>query len=172
MGSAKNRGRRCAPRSTSHARLDGKRGFHVVRRFRASTRHGDDFRALIDDGRIDILFANDAEVHALMRTADVASAVTALSAKVETLVVTHGAHGAEAHCKGDHARVAAEPVTRVVDTTGAGDLFAAGFLSGQAQGRSLADSLTMGAVCAAEVIAHYGPRPEADLTALVAARLG
>jgi sugar/nucleoside kinase (ribokinase family) len=136
------------------------------------SRHGDDFRTLIDDGLIDILFANDGEVHALMGTGDVASAVTALSAKVATLVVTHGAEGAEAHSGGDHARVSAEPVAKVVDTTGAGDLFAAGFLAGQAQGRSLQDSLTMGAVCAAEVISQYGPRPEADLGALVARRVG
>jgi sugar/nucleoside kinase (ribokinase family) len=134
-------------------------------------RHGDDFRSLIDDGLIDILFANDGEVHALMRTDDVASAVTALSAKVPTLVCTHGANGAEAHSGGEYARVVAEPVAKVVDTTGAGDLFAAGFLSGQAEGRSLLDSLVMGAVCAAEVISHYGPRPEADLRALVDARL-
>ena len=134
-------------------------------------RHGDDFRSLIDDGLIDILFANDGEVHALMRTDDVASAVTALSAKVPTLVCTHGANGAEAHSGGEYARVVAEPVAKVVDTTGAGDLFAAGFLSGQAESRSLRDSLVMGAVCAAEVISHYGPRPEADLRALVDARL-
>jgi sugar/nucleoside kinase (ribokinase family) len=135
-------------------------------------RHGDDFRKLIDDGLIDILFSNDSEVHALMRTDDVAGAVTALAAKVPTLVVTHGANGAEAHSGGEHARVPAEPVAQVVDTTGAGDLFAAGFLAGQAEGRALADCLTMGAVCAAEVIGHYGPRPEADLRALVQARLG
>ncbi len=135
------------------------------------SRHGDDFRSLIDDGLIDILFANDGEVHALMGTDDVASAVTALSNKVPTLVVTHGADGAEAHSGGEHARVAAEPVAKVVDTTGAGDLFAAGFLSGEAEGKSLHDSLVMGAVCAAEVISHYGPRPEADLRALVDARL-
>ena len=135
-------------------------------------RHGDDFRALIDDGSIDILFANDGEVHALMATDDVASAVVMLATKVPTLVVTHGAAGAEAHSNGHHARVTAEPIDRVVDTTGAGDLFAAGFLAGQAEGRSLHDSLTMGAVCAAEVIGHYGPRPETDLKSLVAARLG
>jgi sugar/nucleoside kinase (ribokinase family) len=135
-------------------------------------RHGDDFRALIAEGAIDILFANDGEVHALMGTADVASAVTALSSKVGTLVCTHGANGAEAHSGGEHARVAAELIAKVVDTTGAGDLFAAGFLAGQAEGRSLQDSLTMGAICAAEVISHYGPRPEADLRALVGARLG
>jgi sugar/nucleoside kinase (ribokinase family) len=135
-------------------------------------RHGADFRKMIDAGDIDILFANDGEVHALMGTADVASAVTALSEKVPTLIVTHGANGAEAHSGGQHARIAAEPIAQVVDTTGAGDLFAAGFLSGQAQGHSLEDSLIMGAVCAAEVISHYGPRPEGDLKALVAKRLG
>ena len=134
-------------------------------------RHGDDFRKLIDDGLIDILFANDSEVHALMGTDDVAGAVTALSVKVATLVVTHGANGAEAHSSGNHARVPAEPVDKVVDTTGAGDLFAAGFLAGQAEGRTLHDSLTMGAICAAEVISHYGPRPEMDLRLLVDARL-
>ncbi len=135
-------------------------------------RHGDDFRALIADGSIDILFANDSEVRALMATDDTDAAVRALAAQVPVLVCTHGAKGAEAHAGGEHARVAAEPVAQVIDTTGAGDLFAAGFLAGQAEGRSLTDSLTMGAVCAAEVIAHYGPRPEADLKALVAARLG
>jgi len=132
-------------------------------------RHGDDFRALIEEGAIDVLFANDGEVRALMRRDDIAEAVTTLAAKVDTLVVTHGAAGAEAHQRGAQARVPARPVARVVDTTGAGDLFAAGFLSGQAQACDLTKSLTMGAICAAEVIGHYGPRPAADLTALVAA---
>ncbi len=138
----------------------------VIDRYRA------DFMELIDNGHIDILFANDGEVASLMQMADIPAAVQALAAKVPTLVVTHGPNGAEAHSGGEHARIAAEPVEKVVDTTGAGDLFAAGFLSGQAQGRSLVDSLTMGAVCAAEIIAHFGPRPEADLAALVATRLG
>ena len=133
-------------------------------------RHGDDFRALIDGGLVDVLFANDAEVHALAQTDDVASAVAELATKVPVLVVTHGANGAEAYAGGEHVRIAAEPA-HVVDTTGAGDLFAAGFLAGQAEGRSLRDSLTMGAVCAAECIGHFGPRPEADLRALVDARL-
>jgi sugar/nucleoside kinase (ribokinase family) len=134
-------------------------------------RHGDDFRALIEAGEVDILFANDVEVRSLMGTDDVAAAVEALSAKVPTLVCTHGPAGAEAHANGQHARVPAEPVDKVVDTTGAGDLFAAGFLAGRSEGRPLEQCLTMGAVCAAEIISHFGPRPEADLSALVAARL-
>jgi len=64
--------------------------------------------------------------------------------------------------------VSAEPIERLVDTTGAGDLFAAGFLAGQALGRSLQDSLRLGAIAASEVIQHYGARPELDLAALAA----
>jgi sugar/nucleoside kinase (ribokinase family) len=72
---------------------------------------------------------------------------------------------------GERTAVTAEPIDHVVDTTGAGDLFAAGFLSGQAQGRSIADCLTMGAVCAREIIAQVGPRAQTDLTAKIAERL-
>jgi sugar/nucleoside kinase (ribokinase family) len=134
--------------------------------------HRDEFFELIDHGSIDLLFANDTEVRAMMQTDDIEEAVTALAARVPTLVCTHGAAGAEAHHGGEHARVRAEPVEAVVDTTGAGDLFAAGVFAGLAEGRSLADCLTMGSVCAAEVISHYGARPEKDLRALVEARLG
>ncbi len=134
--------------------------------------HRDEFFELIDAGSIDLLFANDTEVRAMMETEDTEAAVTALAARIPTLVCTHGAAGAEAHHNEEHARVPAEPVAAVVDTTGAGDLFAAGVFAGLAEGRSLADCLTMGAVCAAEVISHYGARPEKDLRALVKARLG
>jgi sugar/nucleoside kinase (ribokinase family) len=85
------------------------------------------------------------------------------------LVVTRGPNGAVAVAGETRAEVAAEPVERVVDTTGAGDLFAAGFLFGHVRGRPLADCLKLGAICAAEVISHYGARPEADLRELVAA---
>ena len=134
--------------------------------------HRDAFFALIDRGELDLLFANDAEVSAMMQTDDIEAAVKALAARVPVLVCTHGPNGAEAHAGDSHARVAAEPVDRVVDTTGAGDLFAAGFLAGQAQGRDLETSLRMGAICAAECISHIGPRPQTDLKALVAERLG
>lgn len=135
-------------------------------------RHGDDFRALLRDGQIDILFANEGEIRTLMGVDDIEDAVAAAAPLVETLVVTRSEEGALAISGGQRFDVPAEPVAKVVDTTGAGDLFAAGFLAGQAEGRSIADSLTMGAICAAEIISHYGPRPEADLKALVAARLG
>ena len=134
--------------------------------------HRDEFFALIDAGQIDLLFANDNEVRAMMQTDDVAAAVQALAKRVPTLVCTHGPNGAEAHSGDEHARVPAEPVAQVVDTTGAGDLFAAGFLAGQAQGHDLETSLHMGAICAAECISHVGPRPQADIKALVDARLG
>ena len=136
------------------------------------SRHGADFQALIDAGQIDILFANEGEIAALTGVDDFDAGVATVSGKVPLLVVTRGEQGAIAVQGGVRTQVAAEPIAKVVDTTGAGDLFAAGFLSGQAQGRSIADSLTMGAVCAAEIISHYGPRPEGDLKALVAARLG
>ena len=132
----------------------------------------DDFLALVADGTIDTLFCNEEEIEALMQTDDLEAAIAALAAQLPTLVVTRGSNGALAVQGGVRAEVAAEPVARVVDTTGAGDTFTSGFLAGQLQGKSLADSLTMGAVCAAECIGHYGPRPEGDLKALVEARLG
>ncbi len=130
------------------------------------------FLGMMARGEIDILFANEAEITTLMETDDFDAAVAGAAKSVPTLVVTRGADGAVAVKDGKQVSVAAEPVAKVLDTTGAGDLFAAGFLAGQAQGRSVKDSLTMGAVAAAEVISHYGPRPEADLKALVSARLG
>lgn len=135
-------------------------------------RHRDGFNQLIDQGRIDILFANEAEILMLTGATSCELAVEAIQSKVETLVVTRSEDGALAAQRGEGARVPAEPVAKVVDTTGAGDLFAAGFLFGQTNGRSLEDSLRIGAIAAAEVISHYGARPEADLKTLVAQRLG
>lgn len=134
--------------------------------------HRDEFFDLLDGGHVDMLFANDTEVMAMMQTDEIEAAVDALAARVPMLICTHGAAGAEARNGAERARVAAEPVDAVIDTTGAGDLFAAGVFAGLAEGRSLADCLTMGAVCAAEIISHYGARPEKDLRALVNARLG
>ena len=132
--------------------------------------HRAEMMAMIDAGAIDLLLANENEICELADLADRDSAVAAIRAKVPLLVVTCGAEGALAV---EGGRTVAVPIARigtgVVDTTGAGDLFAAGFLVGQASGRSLEDSLRIGSVAAAEVISHFGGRPEAGLKALVEA---
>jgi len=130
-------------------------------------RHGDDFRELIEAGQIDILFANEHELAALTGIEDFHEGIAHLGGKVPTVVVTRSEQGAHAVSGGEHAHVPAEPVDQVVDTTGAGDLFAAGFLFGHVRGKSLEQCLKLGAICAAEIISHYGARPEADLKALV-----
>ena len=129
-------------------------------------RHRDGFWQLLKDGRIDILFANEAEAAAMTEGNDVEAAIARLAELAPTLVVTRSEQGASAISGGERADVPAEPIERLVDTTGAGDLFAAGFLAGSAKGKGLKDSLTLGAIAAAEVIQHYGARPEKDLKAL------
>ena len=126
---------------------------------------------MISAGLFDILFANEIEICALAGHDDFEAAVAEISAKVPMLVVTRGEKGAIAVVKGERTEVMAQPIDQVVDTTGAGDLFAAGFLAGQAEGRSIADCLTMGAICAREIIAQVGPRAQSDLMAQVAAKL-
>lgn len=135
-------------------------------------RHGDDFRALIDEGQIDILFVNETELATLTGESDFEAGLAALEGRIPTLVATRSAQGAVAISGAERAEVAADPVDEVVDTTGAGDLFAAGFLTGHVRGESLETCLRMGAICAAEIISHIGARPEADLKALMAERLG
>jgi sugar/nucleoside kinase (ribokinase family) len=135
-------------------------------------RHRDDFRALIAAGQIDILFANEHELAALTGREDFHAGIALLAPDVPVLVVTRSEKGAVAVAGGEQAEVSAEPIDKVIDTTGAGDLFAAGFLFGHVRGRPLAECLRLGAVCAAEVISHYGARPEADLKALIAEKVG
>lgn len=132
------------------------------------SRHGDDFRALIAAGEIDILFANEHELAALTGL-DFEAGLAQLAQQVPTLVVTRSEKGAVAIEQGARAEVPAEPIAKVVDTTGAGDLFAAGFLYGHVRGQSLEQRLKLGAICAGEIISHYGARPEADLKALTGA---
>jgi sugar/nucleoside kinase (ribokinase family) len=134
-------------------------------------RHGDDFRDLIEKGMIDILFVNESELATLTGEDDFEAGFQAVAPKVPCLVATRSEKGAVAQANGERAVVAAEPVPKVVDTTGAGDQFAAGFLSGFAKGEPLENCLKRGAIAAAEVISHYGPRPEADMQALMAQKL-
>ncbi|RDE06393.1 adenosine kinase [Sphingomonas aracearum] len=136
------------------------------------SRHGDDFRRLLSDGLLDILFANENELCALAQVDDFEAAVAKIAPQVPLLVATRGEHGAIAVQDGNRVETSADPIDKVVDTTGAGDLFAAGVLTGLAQDRSLEEALRMGAVCAAEIISHYGARPQVDMKALIAAKLG
>jgi len=127
----------------------------------------DSFGQMIDSGGVDVLFANEDEALQLTGRTDLKSALTELSIKVATLVVTKGAEGAIAIENGERISIPAAPVSDVVDTTGAGDLFAAGFLTAKCKGASLERCLWTGAIAAAEVISHYGARPITDLKALV-----
>ena len=136
------------------------------------SRHGDDFRELLASGMLDILFANHVELAAMTGTDDLDEGLAKLAPQVKTLVVTRSEKGAVALENGERAEVAAEPVAKVVDTTGAGDLFAAGFLYGHVRGENLERRLRLGGIAAAEVISHFGARPEADLKALVSERVG
>ena len=123
---------------------------------------------MIDSGFVDILFGNEHEVRHLTGCADLADCMHALFSKVSTLVVTRGADGAVAMQDGKFVETEASKVERVVDTTGAGDLFAAGFLAARCRGRDLRDCLTTGGIAAAEIISHFGARPEANMKGLVA----
>ena len=122
---------------------------------------------MIDAGTVDILFANEDEVRHLVGSADLERALEQLSAKISTLVVTRGEAGAIGIEHGQRIEIPAAPVAKIVDTTGAGDLFAAGFLAARCRGHGLERCLHSGALAAAEVISHFGARPEADLRELV-----
>ena len=129
--------------------------------------HRADIMELIDSGKIDILFANEAEVKALFEQGELDAALAAARARVPLLIVTCGEKGAVALDGGGLLSVPAAPAERLVDTTGAGDLFAAGFLTANARGLPVEQCLRIGALAAAEIISHYGARPEADLKALI-----
>ena len=121
---------------------------------------------MIKAGTVDLLFGNEDEVRHLTGCNDFTECVESLSKHVATLVITRGARGAVAVERDYVVEMPAAPVDRIVDTTGAGDLFAAGFLAARCRGRPLRACLETGAIAAAEVISHFGARPEADLREL------
>ncbi|TWB34083.1 adenosine kinase [Nitrospirillum pindoramense] len=129
-------------------------------------RHLDSFRDLVA-GHVDVLFANEAEITALYGT-DFDQAVQAVRGQVAVAALTRSEKGAVIVTPEEIVTVPAAPVAKVVDTTGAGDLFASGFLYGYTRGRDMAACGRMGALCAAEIISHYGARSQADLAQLVA----
>lgn len=129
-------------------------------------RHRDDFRALVSDD-VDLLFGNDAELISLYETDTFDEAVIELRRHCQFAAVTVGAQGSVIMTDDDVIRVAAHPVRRVVDTTGAGDLYAAGFMFGITHGEALSECGRLGSLAASEVISHVGPRPLVELRTLV-----
>ena len=129
-------------------------------------RHRDDFVQLIDQGLIDILFSNENEIQSLAQIDNFDEAVATFSGRVPVLVSTRSEKGAIAVVDGVRYEVAAAPVSQIIDTTGAGDLFAAGFLAGHVEELDVHHCLELGAVAAAEVISHWGARPEQDLKSI------
>ena len=122
---------------------------------------------MIEGGMIDVLFANEDEAMHLSGATELGAAIARLQPLVSTLIVTRGPAGALAIERGRRVEIAAAPVEKVVDTTGAGDLFAAGFLAARCRARPLERCLEAGALAAAEVISHFGARPEANLREIV-----
>lgn len=131
-------------------------------------RHRADFMALLSGGAIGIAFANTTEALALSETGDLDDACRKLAALVPTAVITMGEKGALVITGGTSVDVPAAHAS-VVDLTGAGDLFAGGYLFGHARNLAPPDCARLGALAAAEVISHFGARPQTDLGALARA---
>ncbi len=128
-------------------------------------RHRDDFRALMADS-VDILFGNEDEILSLYQTDDFDAAATQAAADCDLVCLTRGAAGSLILSGGDRIEIPAFPVDDVVDTTGAGDLYAAGVLYGLAAGRDLETAGKLGSLAASECISHLGPRPLVSLAEL------
>ena len=129
-------------------------------------RYRDEFLGLIRNGVVDLVFANEHELKSLYTTSDFDTALSWLRSENILAVVTRSDKGALAVTPDGIVEEPVFPIARVVDATGAGDLFAAGFLYGLTSGREARDSLRLGALAAAEVISHVGARPEVSLKTL------
>ncbi|TCD16059.1 adenosine kinase [Oricola cellulosilytica] len=126
-------------------------------------RYRDEFLDLMRSGTVDIVFANQDELKSLYQTADFDTALAAIREDCALGVVTRSELGSIAVRKGETASVAAHEIDDLVDTTGAGDLYAAGFLHGYTAGRSLEDCANLGSLAAAIIIQQIGPRPQVSL---------
>ena len=131
-------------------------------------RYRPEFLDLLRTGMVDLVFANESELQSLYETKDFDAAVAALRADAKLAVVTRSEKGCVVVAKDDTIAVPAAPIKQLVDATGAGDLFAAGFLFGLARGRDHRTCARLGAIAAAEVIQHIGARPEVSLKDLAA----
>jgi sugar/nucleoside kinase (ribokinase family) len=131
-------------------------------------RYRGEFLDLIRNRTVDLVFANEGELHSLYQTADFDTAVKALKQDAGLAVITRSEKGCLVVTREESIAVPAAPIDKLVDATGAGDLFAAGFLVGASRGADHRTSARLGAMSAAEVIQHLGARPEASLKDLAA----
>ena len=129
-------------------------------------RYRGEFLDLMRSGTVDLVFANEAELHSLYQTADFDTALTQLRSDAKLAVVTRSEKGCVVAAKDGVTAVPAFPIDKIVDTTGAGDLFAAGFLFGLVRGAGFEAAGRLGALAAAEVIQHIGARPQVSLKEL------
>jgi sugar/nucleoside kinase (ribokinase family) len=132
-------------------------------------RHRNDFRTFINEGT-DIVFANEKEIASLYEVNSFEEAADAVLSKCEVAVLTRSADGSVIVSGGETITIEPEPVPTVMDVTGAGDLYAAGFLYGLTQGLALKTCGQLGSLAAAEVISHFGARPEVSLLNLAQSR--
>jgi sugar/nucleoside kinase (ribokinase family) len=130
-----------------------------------------DFLALLDDGQVDVVFANEDEIKTLFEVDDFDDAARQIAPPCQLAAITRGAQGSVVVTPDRAFTVAAAPVERVVDTTGAGDLYAAGFLYGLTHGADPAACARLGGIAAAEIISHVGSRPEVSLAELASSIL-
>ncbi len=135
-------------------------------------RHRAEFKELAENAA-DVVFANEGEIKSLWQVGSFDEAARLCLSHADRIwAVTRSEKGSVVIGNGAVTPVPAEAVARVVDTTGAGDLYASGFLLALAHGRPLADCARLGHICAAEIISHVGARPDTDLAALAKAELG
>jgi sugar/nucleoside kinase (ribokinase family) len=164
------------PPQAKDAFLKAAKAAHAAKRIVALTlsdafcveRYRAEFRKLMRDGIVDLVFANEAELKSLYQTSDFESGIAALRNDINLAVVTRSEKGCVVVSADGIEAVPAFPVERVVDTTGAGDLFASGFLFGLARGADHPTAARLGALAAAEVIGHLGARPQSSLQKLAA----
>src|ERR1700742_3146945 len=129
-------------------------------------RYRDEFLELMRNNTVDLVFANEAELHSLYQTSDFETALKQLRSDVRLAAVTRSEKGCVVASKQEVKAVPAFPIEKLVDTTGAGDLFAAGFLFGLSRGFGHENAGRLGALAAAEVIQHIGARPAVSLKEL------
>lgn len=164
------------PKHAKEAFLKAAAAAHAAKRTVALTlsdsfcvdRWRDEFLNLMRNGTVDIVFANEAELKSLYQTADFDAAVVAVKKDIKLAVLTRSEKGCLVVSRNGTEAVRAFPIDKLVDTTGAGDLFAAGFLYGLARGKDHVSAARLGCLAAAEVIQHIGARPQTPLKALAA----